>query len=310
MAGMTPERTKKADRARGGSGARRRDDFAVRRILIALDSSPHSVAALDEAAGLAQRLHAELIGLFVEDINLINLADLPGTPGVSRLTAAREDPDARIRHELRALATRARIALEAASRRTGVPASFHVSRGRVAAELIRAADKADLLIMGWSGRSWADPFEFRRMGARSARLGGTARRVASESARSVLLLRRGTRMASPLMVAYDGSAGANRALAAAIRVGIRDHDPLAVLILADDAQGARKLTQRARGWLDRRGLAARFLFLEKATPGQLCAKLGEAGASLLVLNADSPLLAGPPGETLLDRISCPAMLVR
>jgi nucleotide-binding universal stress UspA family protein len=51
--------------------------FTVRRIVVAVDSSPHAQAALDAAAALAARMHAELEGLFVEDIDLLNLAALP-----------------------------------------------------------------------------------------------------------------------------------------------------------------------------------------------------------------------------------------
>ena len=43
-------------------------DVAIRRILVAIDGSSHSLAALDAAADLASRLRAELSGLFVEDI--------------------------------------------------------------------------------------------------------------------------------------------------------------------------------------------------------------------------------------------------
>ena len=50
---------------------------AIRRILVALDASTHSLAALETAAGLAARLEAELVGLFVEDINLLRAAELP-----------------------------------------------------------------------------------------------------------------------------------------------------------------------------------------------------------------------------------------
>ena len=50
---------------------------SVRRILVALDASPHSLAALRAAAELAADLDAELVGIFVEDINLLRLSDLP-----------------------------------------------------------------------------------------------------------------------------------------------------------------------------------------------------------------------------------------
>ncbi|MBK7177644.1 MAG: universal stress protein [Chloroflexi bacterium] len=49
----------------------------IQRILVALDASPHSLAALEAAIDLAERLDAELQGLFVEDINLLRLAQLP-----------------------------------------------------------------------------------------------------------------------------------------------------------------------------------------------------------------------------------------
>ena len=49
----------------------------MRRILVAVDASPHSLAALDAALRLAADLEAEIIGLFVEDINLLRLAGMP-----------------------------------------------------------------------------------------------------------------------------------------------------------------------------------------------------------------------------------------
>src|SRR5215207_6945347 len=49
----------------------------VEYILVALDMSPHSEAALAAAAELAVALGLELRGLYVEDINLLRLCGLP-----------------------------------------------------------------------------------------------------------------------------------------------------------------------------------------------------------------------------------------
>ena len=49
----------------------------IDRVMVALDSTKQSQAALKAAAELAARLNVELIGLFVEDINLLQLASLP-----------------------------------------------------------------------------------------------------------------------------------------------------------------------------------------------------------------------------------------
>ena len=50
---------------------------AIRRILVALDSSRASLAALDAAVDLAGRIDAELLGIFVEDVELLRMADAP-----------------------------------------------------------------------------------------------------------------------------------------------------------------------------------------------------------------------------------------
>ena len=50
---------------------------SIRRILVALDASPSSLVALEEAAKLAAVWDAELAGVFVEDSELLRMAQLP-----------------------------------------------------------------------------------------------------------------------------------------------------------------------------------------------------------------------------------------
>lgn len=57
------------------------------RVLIALDANLRSLDALRLAAELAARLEAELLALFVEDVNLIRLAGLPFAREVDRSSA-------------------------------------------------------------------------------------------------------------------------------------------------------------------------------------------------------------------------------
>ncbi|MFW5810637.1 MAG: universal stress protein, partial [Thermodesulfobacteriota bacterium] len=53
------------------------EQHTIRRILVALDASPASLEGLKTAAELAERLNAELYGLFVEDIDLLRAVELP-----------------------------------------------------------------------------------------------------------------------------------------------------------------------------------------------------------------------------------------
>ena len=63
------------------------------RILVALDESEDHQRVLQSAAEVAARLKAELRGLFVEDVNLLRLAELPCAREVHQ-TGHQTTPDA------------------------------------------------------------------------------------------------------------------------------------------------------------------------------------------------------------------------
>ena len=99
--GTTPER---------GAGEGPRSEQGER-ILVALDASPQSVAALRAAAELAALMEAELEGLFIEDINLLHLCGLPFSHEIGSYTAKRRQLDnLALERQLRGLATERRDA--------------------------------------------------------------------------------------------------------------------------------------------------------------------------------------------------------
>ena len=66
-------------------------EFGIRRIMVALDGSAHASGAPEAAAALAARLHAELEGVFVQDIDLARLAALPIGREIQFLTGRGRD---------------------------------------------------------------------------------------------------------------------------------------------------------------------------------------------------------------------------
>ncbi len=179
---------------------------AFRRIVVGLDASPASLDALAAAAALAGRLRADLSGLFVEDQDLLRLAGLPFAGVVRVPSGVPERIDrATAEAELRALAARAREALERAASAQRVACTFRVARGEVVAEVLAAAEGPDLLVLGAGGH--------RRSG--NARAGDTARAAAARGRSSVLILRRGGKVAEPVVAVDDGTAGGRRAMAVA-----------------------------------------------------------------------------------------------
>ncbi|BDG02205.1 universal stress protein [Anaeromyxobacter oryzae] len=193
--------------------------FAPRRIVVALDASPASLDALAAAARLAARLGAPLAGVFVEDEELLRLAELPFAALVRAASGALQPLDlAAMEAALRALAAEARAAVDGAAARSGIGASFRIVRGRVTAEVLAAAGEGDLLVLGAAGHA---------RGPRAS-VGATARAAAASARGPVLLLARGARLGERAAVVDDGSPAAARAVAVARRLAGEDHPPAIV----------------------------------------------------------------------------------
>ena len=271
-------------------------ELAIRRILVALDASSHSLSALEAAAELAASFGAELQGLFVEDINLLRLTELPFAQEVGFFSGTLRSLDIqRVEWQLRAQAGRARQALTTIAERAQVRWSFRVTRGHIASELLSAALDADLVILGkasWSGQR---------------RLGSTARAVLSQAPRLALILQHGVRLGLPVLVVYDGSRMAQEALAAAIQLVPGN---LTILILANDPDTAQRLQTQVTEWLGERGLKARYHWLSEVDVPRLCHVVQVEGGGVLVLHGDTPLLQGEVLVALLNEVKCPVLLVR
>jgi nucleotide-binding universal stress UspA family protein len=274
--------------------------FVVRRILVALDASTHSLAALAAAVELAAAMEAELEGLFVEDVNLLRLAGLPFVQEV-RHTASLEALDSvRMERALKAQAVQAREALEVAAGRARVHWSFRVVRGHVAQEVVQAASQADLLTLGKQGRSKSP----------GARLGSTALRVALHAPGALLLVEHGVPGDQPVLVLYDGSEGAERALDAAARLAKMSGTHLIVLLLAGTPDAAEQLEKQAGLRIELQGVRPRFRALHEADAQSLLRVFQSEAGGLVVLSARSTALSEETIQKLLDCLRNPFLLTR
>lgn len=123
--------------------------MTIRRIVVGLDPRSPGRAALEAAAQLAARLQAELVGLFVEDIDLLHLAGLPFAREIGFPTATLRALDiASMERSLRALAGEVQRTLAAIAGRGPVTWSFRVARGALMSELRAAATEEDIVVTG------------------------------------------------------------------------------------------------------------------------------------------------------------------
>ena len=273
---------------------------SIRRILVAVDASPSSLAALEDAAKLAAVWGAELAGVFVEDSELLRMAQLPFMQTVGSFSATAHRLDTR-RLELgfRADAGRVRRALERIAEQERVEWTFRVVRGPVASEILAAARGADLIMLGRIGWSLA--------GRR--RVGSTVMAIMRAGSCPALILHQGTPLGSPVLIAYDGSEAAQKALSLALLLRQDENEPLDVLILADGPEAARARRDQASQWLEQRGVEATFRQLVGADMGTLARTACDERGGVLVIPAEITPAGGEGLAAFLNKIGCPALVV-
>lgn len=275
------------------------EELAIKRIVVALDTSAHSLAALRAAAELASSLGAELHGLFVEDVNLVRAAELPMARELRFPFAshARMDP-ATMRHQLHAQAHQARGALSSLCRHTDVSWTFQVVRGRVSSTVLEEARRADLLCVGRASRPVLD----------RPRIGSTARAAAIRAKGTVLLVSEGTQLQSPVVTLYDGSPEADRALPLTCHLARLAGGLLRVLLLPDQARPSGDLQDVIGKRLECENLRVRYRKMMGSGVTALIEGLEAEGCGVLVLRA--ALIRREEISRLLDQLRCPTLLVR
>ena len=279
------------------------ETLTIKRILVALDASSDSLAALDAAVNLAARFDAELNGIYVEDENLLRLADLPFVQEVGHFSATcRHIKRVDLERQIRGQSRRARRVFTSATQRTHLTWSFRTVRGRVLPEVLAASAEADLLVLGKQGWSLY----------RHGRVGSTVRGILPERFGLALIVKEGTHLAAPMAVIYDGSDVADRALIAAemVRSRLNNNQSLIVLVLPTDQQDALALQAQARSSLAAEGVAARYRTVTGTNNiRRLADILLTEGCGTVVLPARSSVLQNSTLTSLLDYLELPILLV-
>jgi nucleotide-binding universal stress UspA family protein len=276
-------------------------NLVIRRILVALDESPHSEAALEAAVNLAARFRAELLGIFVEDVNLLRIAQLPFTREVGLFSATRREITTQeIERQLRVQAQRMRRLFSGMAERRAVQGEFYVARGAITPELMRAASDADILILGKTGCS---PSSQRQIGS-------TTRAVVFGAPSLTLILRDGMCLGLPVLVIYDGSELSEKGLTAAAVLSQREDQPLAVFVLAGEEERAGRLQTQAANRLSALDVTATFYILSSAAIPKLSQMILMAGCGTLVLPATCSHWKEEALLRLVDDVEVPVLIVR
>jgi nucleotide-binding universal stress UspA family protein len=279
--------------------SRRDDQEKFERIVVAFDETPLGELALEAAAGLASALNAELAGLFVEDVELMRMAELPFARELGLISAAtRPLGTSDVERAFRLQAERTRALLEEVASAFDLRWSFQVVRGQALAAALQYLSDVDVVVFG----KGAHGYVARSMGIRplAGLLGSAARRHRERFRRLTL---------RPIALLFDGSRRAWRTLSVAYALAATAKTRLTLLVLAEDRETFERERELVKAWLAERGAAALFVWLRN---------LDATGIAQIVKGEDAVALLWHDGaarqdrerfRTLLTALGCPLVLI-
>lgn len=271
---------------------------AMRRILVAMDASQGSLAALETATALAELAHADLEGLFIEDADLIALANLPFSREVRLTGGTVQTFDlAALEHDLRMQAVAARRAMQRAASGRRLRWTFRSVRGSVFSELAAAAREVDILCIGRRGQS---PI-------RTARFGNTIR-AALGSAAMILVAGTGKiALAGPVALVAGPAEVTEPELRFAAEVAGKTGQPLLIYVTGADSDAVAARRGQIEAMLPE-GQPVRFRLVDNAHMPMLFDALrsGRQGLALCSVSGEEEHLAWL--ERLVNSVDCPVLV--
>ena len=275
---------------------------SIRRILVVLGSAMEDRKSLHTAARLAAALQAELQVLYIQDMSLIRFAELPfAAELISHSASERSIDPVLIQKELEVQAKQVSRELARLAEQQNVKWSFETVRGHVESEILAASEQADLLIVNRAtGRTLVT----------KGQLGTTAAVFVTKSRRTVVLLEQQNYLDKPLVVLIENIESGLKALATAVRLTLGQHRKLRVLICVQSPQAFEQLKAELNIWLHGQDRQAEFSWLRRVDPQMLAHRLWQQGGGVLVLSADSPVLAQTSIALIMRQLKLPLVLVR
>jgi nucleotide-binding universal stress UspA family protein len=273
-----------------------------RRIVVALDASSRGDVVLEVAAELGVLLRWELLGLYVEDTNVLRATELPFVREIGAASGiVRDLTPLDVERQFQAQERRARQALAALAERSRVRWEFRVTRGLVLHALLASAEETDVIGLGparWSPRAWPP---------------GTSGSgpVLPPTAAPRPGVPRKAREVRPVVTVYDGTPAAVSCLGIGGHLARTRRHPLVVLVPEGDSgrweslksAATRELGEADGGWV-------RYQPLASADPAAIVEAATEARASVLVAPASSLPLGVPATLLWLARLECPVLVTR
>jgi nucleotide-binding universal stress UspA family protein len=277
----------------------------LKSFLVAVDGSEYSAGAIDYAAELARQSDSRLTLLYVIDIISLEgpfLADLSGSVGITPFL----DFQDRVRT---AMEEKAALVLEnhaASLKEKGLDCTTRVETGVVSRTICREAMEHDAIVIGRRGEhaSW-----------KGFLLGSVVEEVARGCSRPVLVTPLESRPLRKILVAYDGSKTANRALGVAASMAENRGLPVAAVCVSSDSRSGHGYLGEVESFLEPHGIVPEKILEGGAATEGILAAAESSACDLIIMGAYGhsrvrELLLGSTTDGVLRKARVPVLLYR
>jgi nucleotide-binding universal stress UspA family protein len=277
----------------------------LKSFLVAVDGSDYASGAVNYAAELAKTSGSRLTLLYVIDIVSLEgpfLADLSGSVGITPFL----DFQDRVRTAMEEKATVVVKGYAASLKEEGLECATKIETGVVSRAICQEAAEHDAIVIGRRGEhaSW-----------RGFLLGSVVEEVVRGCTRPVVVTTREARPLRKVLVAYDGSRYANRALGVAASMAESRAIPVTVVCVSSDSQAGERHLDEAAAFLEPHGIEPeRILESGPATEGILAAA-ERTQSDLIIMGAFGhsrvrELFLGSTTDGILRKAKIPVLLYR
>jgi len=275
--------------------------MVINRILVALDTSTANRYILQASIALATRLNARLNALFIEDADLLKVAELPFVREVTYGSLSGKAMNvAGMERSIASQTTRLRKLVESIAQQNQVEITFDVLRGNVAHELCNTPGQSDLLVIGKNTLTLGN----------SQKIGSITRLVLSSAGCNLAVLQYGCNIERPVMVSFSGSEASQRALLLAIELAHEDHNQLIIILPAVDDATYQQLSGKIQEIIGDQQLQVNLVRLSENSAEQIVSVIQRFHGRMLLLESGSNFLTDLQKQTLVMQTNIPIILLR
>jgi len=276
------------------------------KILIPTDGSDYGKTAIEYGIYIATRLNAQLIGLHVVDIRLMQgpvFTDISGSVGLPPyqefLPVLQGGFDERAETVLQAFKTRCEQA--------GLHPEIKKAVGVIDQMIIEEGGSADWILIAQRGEHF-------HSGGRSI-LGSVAESVVRNSGKPVVVTPATFQEIESMGLAYDGSAPADKALKLAAELSEQTSWPLTVIIITDNHHLGASLTKKIEDFLEPLKIDSAIIILRGKEDREIIKFIKEGSVELMVMGAYGhnrlrELILGSTTSSVIRKSTIPVLLTR